>query len=459
MLDVIVVGAGISGLCAARRLHEAGRSVRVLEARDRVGGRTLSTDFAGARVDLGGQWIGPGQRRVAALANDLGLRTFAQWSTGKKMQDFDGEVRRYSGLLPWFGLTELLESAAGLAELEWLCRRVPLSDPLAAPRASEWDSHSVETWLTTRLKGSGSRALIRLLSQMVFCAEPRELSFLYFLSYLHAGQGPVRLSSIRGGAQQDRFVDGAQAMSLALARRLPEGAVRLSSPVRAIRQDAHGVSVATRDGEHRALRAIVALPPALQVEIEFSPALPRRRLELVTHMPMGSVIKCVIAYARPFWRERGLSGEALSDAGPLRATFDDTSHDGAHAALVGFIVGDEAKAAHLRSRDERRRAVIAQLVRLFGDAASTPSAYTDHDWIGEPFSRGCYTAIVAPDVWSRCGAGLREPIGRVHFAGTETAERWAGYFDGAIEAGDRAADEVLEEPRAAPRAAESALTT
>jgi monoamine oxidase len=162
---------------------------------------------------------------------------------------------------------------------------------------------------------------------------------------------------------------------------------------------------------------------------------------------MGSVIKCVIAYSRPFWREGGLSGEALSDAGPLRAVFDDSSHDGAHAALVGFIVGDEARTFHARSREERRVAVIEQLARLFGPDATTPVEYVDHDWIGETWSRGCYVGIMGQGTLTSYGSALRRPIDRVHFAGTETAEHWAGYFDGAIEAGERAAREVLAQTR------------
>jgi monoamine oxidase len=439
---VVIVGAGISGLSAARRLVARGVEVHVLEARDRVGGRTLSADLAGARIDLGGQWIGPGQNRVIALANELGLSTFPQYDRGKKVQDFHGELRHYRGLLPWFGLFGLAEAGLGMARLELLCRRVPTDDPLRAGRGREWDAISVEQYLLSALRTRGARSALRLATEMIFCVEPRELSFLYFLFYLHAGQGLMRLSSIRRGAQQDRFVDGAQALSLRMAEALGPR-VRLGAAVHEIAHGERAVTVKHAQGTTEAQLAIVAVPPLLHERLRFAPELPEERRELSRNMPMGSTIKCVIAYPRAFWREQGMSGEALSDAGPLRAVFDDTSRDGAHAALVGFIVGDAAREWHTRGRDARRAAVVEQLARLFGDEAARPSDYVDQDWIGEEWSRGCYTGVMGPGVWTRWGEALRRPVGRIHFAGTETATQWAGYFDGAIEAGHRAADEVL----------------
>jgi monoamine oxidase len=379
---------------------------------------------------------------VAALARELGLPTFPQYARGKKIQDFGGRVQTYAGLVPWLGLVGLAEAGLGLLRLAVLSRQVPLADPLAARRGRKWDATTVEEYLMRTLRTDGARAALRLATQMIFCVEPRELSFLYFLFYLHAGQGLVRLSSIRGGAQQDRFVDGAQALSLRMAEALGER-ITLRAPVSLVEEQADRVVVTHAGGQAEGAFVIFAVPPLLQERVRFSPELPEARRELGRNMPMGSTIKCVIAYERPFWRTSGLSGEALSDAGPLRAVFDDTSHDGGHAALVGFIVGDAAKKWHGESAEARRDAVVAQLVRLFGADASHPTAYVDQDWMGEEWSRGCYVGVMGPGVWSRWGETLRRPVGRIHFAGTETARQWVGYFDGAIEAGHRAADEVL----------------
>jgi monoamine oxidase len=313
--------------------------------------------------------------------------------------------------------------------------------PLAAARAAEWDAMTVDDFLARGLATDNARRLLRIATQMIFCVEPGELSFLYFLDYLRAGQGLIRLSSIDNGAQQDRFVDGAQALSTKMAAELGDRVV-LDAPVSAIDQHLGGVVVTHAGGEVRAERAILAIPPPLQDRITFTPPLPEARAALGRELVMGSIVKVVIAYARPFWRDAGLSGEALSDGGPMRALFDDCDADAKHAALVGFVVGEAARTMHELSRDARRDAVLAQLVRLFGADAARCEAYVDHDWIGETWSRGCYVAIAGPNVLSRRADALRRPVGRIHFAGTETATSWTGYFDGAVSAGERAADEA-----------------
>jgi monoamine oxidase len=429
--EVIVIGAGISGLSAARRLVSRGIDVRVLEARDRVGGRTLSADLGGGRIDLGGQWIGPGQNRALALVRELGITTFRQHSRGKKVQDLDGTVRRYGGLLPSVGFRALVEAGLGMFRL-WRLSKKP--DP-------KFDEMTVEDYLQKTLRTRGAQSLVRVATQMIFCVEPTELSFFYFLDYLRAGQGLIKLSSIDGGAQETRFADGAQSMSLKMAAALGDR-VTLDAAVTDVIDDGNGVVVKHKQGESRARRVILAIPPPLQDRINFTPSLPADRLALGREMKMGSIIKTVIAYPKPFWRAAGLSGEALSDAGPMRAVFDDCDADAHHAALVGFIVGEPARKLHEMSRDARREAVVAQLVRLFGDEARQPSAYIDQDWIGEEWSRGCYVGITGPHTLSRYGEALRRPAGRIHFAGTESATVWTGYFDGAIQAGERAADEV-----------------
>jgi monoamine oxidase len=160
-------------------------------------------------------------------------------------------------------------------------------------------------------------------------------------------------------------------------------------------------------------------------------------------MPMGSVIKCIAAYEKPFWRSRGLSGEGFSEVGPLTVTFDDSPHDGSQGALIGFILGDAAREWSGADEEARKEAVLNCWTRLFGAAAARPVAYVDKDWPAEEWSRGCYVGVMPPGVMSQCGAALREPCGRIHWAGTETANEYAGYLDGAVESGYRASAEVL----------------
>jgi monoamine oxidase len=286
---------------------------------------------------------------------------------------------------------------------------------------------------------------------MIFAAEPRELSLLYFLLYASSGEGLQRLAEIERGAQERRFTTGAQSICARLADQLGDR-VALAHAMHAVEQDAAGVVVRTAAGAFRARRAILALPPAMLRKVAFAPALPLARAQLHARMPMGSVIKCIASYARPFWRDAGYSGEAFSTAGLVRATFDDCSPSGDHAALVAFVVGDAAKQLSRRPEAERRAAVVAELARLHGPAAAAPTSYLDKDWVADEWSSGCYVGIMPPGLLSETAGALRAPHGRLHFAGTETATHHMGYLEGAIEAGERAAAEVLAAAEAAPPA-------
>lgn len=446
-LDAVVVGAGISGLCAARRLAARGMHVRVLEARDRPGGRMYSARLGADTIDLGGQWIGPTQNRIAALARELGVSTFRQYWTGAKILSLGGRVTEYRGFIPRVPLLALTDVFIALRRIDALRARVPLDRPYEAPGALDLDSMTVESWKRQMLKTSAGRALLDIAVRAIFAAEPRDLSFLHFLFYLNSGGGLELMGRMENGAQQDRFVGGAQEIPRRLAAALGNR-VSYEAAVQAIEQDGRGVTVRSRAGTFRARAAIIALAPALVSRIEFAPALEPRRAALNQRMPMGSIIKAVVVYERAFWRERGLSGEAICDRGPVRAVMDDGSPDGKQAALVCFIAGDAALAWTGRPEEERQRAVIDCLVRFFGEDARHPTHYIDKDWPADPWSGGCYVGYMPPGVMTTLGAALREPCGRIHWAGTETATRWNGYFEGAIEAGERAADEVAARLRA-----------
>lgn len=445
-VDAVVVGAGISGLFAARKLARAGKSVRVLEARDRVGGRTLSQALGDDVIDLGGQWIGPKQHRIAGLARELGVATFPQHVGGDKVMEIAGRRTTYGGLIPKIGLLSQLEVGAAIARVEWLCRQVPIDAPWTAERAAEWDAISVEAFKRRIIKTEKGRAVFDFAVRSIFAAEASEISFLFFLFYLNAGKGLLQLAEAEGGAQQDRFVGGAQQISLRMAEELGEH-ITLGAAVRAIVQDYDGVRVQTDRGEARARQVIVAIPPALAQSIDYQPALPLAREQLHGRMPMGSAIKCVAAYERPFWREQGFSGEGLSDGDPVRLVFDDCAHDGRQAALVAFVLGSAVRKWSDAPPAELERGVLAHLARLFGDEALKATHFVAQNWSAETWSRGCYVGLMAPGVLTELGETLRQPCGRIHWAGTETAREGCGYFEGAIEAGDRAADEVLSRLR------------
>lgn len=437
-VDVVVVGAGPSGLTAAHLFALAGLDVLVLEARERVGGRTLTTTVAGAPLDLGGQWIGATQHRVAALADALELETFPQHHDGDKILVSDGQRRTYRGTIPRLPLLALVQLQRGLMAIERRARREILSE-LA-------DEATLADWLTDRGARDDVRAVITSAMRVVFGADPDEISWREFLAYVRAAGGVMPLVEIDDGAQERRFVAGAQTLSLRLADRIGADRIRCAAPVRRITAGGGGVQVAADGIDVAARRAVVAVPPRLAADIEFTPGLPPGRRRWLEGSPMGRTVKCLAVYDRPFWRERGLSGEAVATEGPISVTFDATSADGSVPALVAFVVGRPADELRGVFPDGRRRAVVDHLGALFGDEARAVRDYVDRDWSLDEWAGGCPVALPAPGV-AVADVDPREPVGPIHWAGTETATTWRGYIEGGIEAGQRAAREVVTELR------------
>ncbi len=438
--DVAVVGAGLAGLAAARALLAAGRSVLVLEARERVGGRVWSVPLStGGVADLGAQWIGPTQERIAALARELDCPTFPTPLEGETSFLIGGRLRRR---LPELGLDALQDYAEAVARLETLAGEVPAERPWESAHAREWDGVTLESWLDQNCASEAARALLRISVAAVFAAEPSSLSLLHALFYVRSGGGYDVLVRTRGGAQQDLFVHGAQALAERLAARLPD-AVQLAAPVRRIEQHAQGARVHSDALVALVERVIVAVPPALAGRIDYVPALPGLRDQLTQRMPQGSVIKLQLVYPEPFWRDDGLSGAFVSESGPAGFGFDGTRPGAGHGVLTVFLEGDAARRLGRLPPLDRHDLVSDQLAALFGPRAARPLELAERDWSEEEWTRGCYGAHCPPGVWTRYGEALRAPVGRIHWAGTETAVRWSGYMDGALESGERAAAEVL----------------
>ncbi|MEZ4442815.1 MAG: flavin monoamine oxidase family protein [Polyangiaceae bacterium] len=446
-VDCIIVGAGFAGLAAADRLASRGQRVTLLEARDRVGGRTATVPLAdGTAVDVGGQWLGPTQDRMYALCRRFGREVYPMHVAGSNLLRLAGRNRRYRGHIPFRAPPwTLLNLGWVLARLELMARRIPLEAPWRAPGAHDLDQRTLGDWVRRNIPDGHARAIVEVGIEAVFAAEPDEISLLHALFYMRSGGSFDLLTRSEGGAQQDRIVGGVQPLAEDLADAVREagGEVRLEAEVQRVVQTDEGVQVESSAGRVVAKRLIVATPPPLVAAMTFEPALSFRRAELMANLPMGSVIKCIAAYPRPFWREQGLSGQAIADEGPMRAVFDASPKDARPALLMGFFEGAEARRYAEVSAEERRRVALDTFARFFGEEARRPSDYVDRAWSEERFSGGCYTAIFPPGIWTQLGACIREPEGRIHWAGTETASRWNGYIEGAVLSGERAADEVL----------------
>jgi monoamine oxidase len=442
--DVIVIGGGLAGTRAAAKLTAGGASVLVVEARDRLGGRTHTRSLGGAAFDFGGQFIGPGQPRMYQLVKDLGLELASTHVTGKKVLELGGKTTTYAGTIPFLNPLKLLPLHLVLKRIERLSRKVPADVPWNAPNASGLDSLTLESWRPSAWAiGADVRHLMDVVVRTLFGAEASELSLLHFLWLVSSNNGLMRLTETRGGFQQDRIVGGTQQLSERLAAALGSERILLNTVARSIEQDINGVTMEAAFQSLRAKRVVVAVPLSIAGRIDYEPLLPSSRQQIHQRVAMGSTVKVFTTYERPFWRARGLSGEAIGTSGAISVVFDNTSHDDSVPCLLGFVVGRAARRFSTMPRQERRELVLDELANLFGPEARTPAEYAEMDWGEEQYSKGCPLGNFPPRTLAACGGALRTPVGRIHWAGAESARQCMGYMEGAIESGDRVAKEIL----------------
>ena len=457
--DVVIVGAGFAGLTAARDIRSAGHSVIVLESRKRVGGRVWNHDLGGGVIsERGGTFVGPTQDRLMALAGALGVKTFDTYDTGDNVY-FNGSNRMtFSDTGPLGSAppdpTTAAETAAVVAQLDQMSQSVPVDAPWEASSAANWESYTLDRWVKENSASPNFQALVPLATRPIFGAEPRELSLLFTLFYIASSgneqhQGTFeRNFDTRGGAQQSRFVGGSQTIALQIAARLGSRVV-LGSPVRRIVQGPRGITAHSDKVTVKAKRAIVAIPPALAGRISYEPLLPFQRDQLTQRYSQGTLTKVAAVYDRPFWRAAGLNGQAIDTGGPVSATFDDSpptaSASRGPGIIFGFVGGDYARSYAAMSAGARKAAVLGQYAKFFGSDALKATSFFETFWSADEWSRGCPVGIPATGALLAYGPWLRQPIGRIHWAGTETSDYWNGYMDGAVRSGERSAREVLGE--------------
>lgn len=437
--DVVVVGAGFAGLAAARDLVKHGHDVVVLEGRDRVGGRSSTTTIAGVPVDLGGTFVGPTQDAVLALAKELGCETVPTHTRGKNLIRWRGKVRSYRSTIPKLSIIELVDVSRIQWRFDRVSRRVPVDAPWTSSLAEKLDSKTLDQWLRYVHANASTRDLMAIMARVTWGCEPEQVSMMHAVRYVKAAGGIGRMLDVEGGAQQDRFPGGTQQIALRMAEEL-NPRVLLDTIVRGIERRAGGeLVVRSGRGEIIAKAVVVAIPPAHRAGIEFDPALPPEYEKLAEHWPLGNLSKAYAAYETPFWRANGCSGEALSDEGPVFITFDVSPGDDGPGVLLGFT---DARSFDSLAPAERRERALAGFATLYGDAATKPIDYIDHCWGTEEFAPGGPTAAVPPGSWTTYGPWLRKPIDGIFWAGTETADAWTGFLDGAVRSGKRAASEV-----------------
>jgi monoamine oxidase len=455
--DVIVVGAGLAGLTAARQVRAGGKSVLVMEAQNRVGGRTLSEDIGGGEVaDLGGTFIGPTQDHIAALVKELGINTFPTYNTGNNVFiRNDGRRETFASNTPVFGTAPAdpevaADVVAAVAQLDSMASELDVKQPWAHPNAALWDSQTLDSWI--RQNTTGNKQFLDLVSaacEPIFGAEPREVSLLYVLFYIASSGNEQNVGTFernfntQGGAQESRLEGGAQLISIKMAQQLGKRVLK-KAPVRRIDQGRFGVRVWTDNYYVSGKRVIVAIPPALAGRIVYHGGMTDLRDQLMQRIPQGTLRKFEAIYEKPFWRDKGLSGQCISNIGPIKVTFDASPKDAAPGVVLGFIGGSEARKWTPRSPEERKKACLDQLQLFFDDAqAQNVTAVYEKDWPADPWAIGCPVGVMAPGTLLDFGPALKEPVGKIHWAGTETSDYWCGYMDGAVRSGERAAAEVL----------------
>jgi monoamine oxidase len=445
--DVVIVGAGVSGMIAARTVLEAGLTPLVLEAAERVGGRILTEEVVpGVPIELGAQWIGDTHHRMFRLADELGVQTYPQYDEGETSYELVGSgVLRENEFHAKFA-SELKELELVLRRLDVLADGVPVEAPWQAQRAAEWDAITAGAWYDAQGLSVVARTLLEICTVGILAVPTAEVSFLHLLFTIQTcGVTAELFAESEGGAQTTRFVGGTSEIPKRLAALIADHIV-LEAPVLLIEHTPQSVLVHCRGGRvAQGRRAIVAISPTLAGRIMYDPPLSGVRDQLTQRLPNGSAMKAFFIYDEPFWRADGFNGQLISDVGPARMSNDTCIPGDDHGVILLFLEGDEARTVGRLPQEQRREAMTAELVRHYGQKAAKPEFYVDGEWSDRQWTRGCYNANHGPHVWTKYGPALTVPIGPIHWASTDTATYWSAYMEGAVDAGERAAREVIDE--------------
>lgn len=441
--DVVVVGAGFAGITAARELKRAGLKVALLEARQRLGGRSLSHPVGdGKVVELGCEFHGQVDSVSARTAAALGIGSHKVYDDGYKLIETERKLTRWTGSIPRVNPIALADFGQAALRIERMRREVPQEAPWLAPHAEQWDSETMWSWTRRNIRTNEGRLLMRLLIEAGLAASPTEVSVLHVLNYSNGTGGFRATTSVTGGTLENRFTGGSQHLALRLAEDVAAETF-VNAYVRRIEHTDHSVRVSGTGFEATARRVVVAVPVPLAGHLDYAPALPERRVQLTQRMTMGAAIKFLALYDQPFWRTDGMSGLAISLSSPIRAVLDGSPPDGTPGVLTVFVTGPAAHQVARLDQTRRRELLLGQLTRYFGPRAEKPYEVIEQNWMAEPYTRGCYHGYAPPGLYTRYGPALKEQIGRIHWAGAETVPVEFGSMSGAIYSGRRVAAEIV----------------
>ncbi|KAK3104051.1 hypothetical protein FSP39_024027, partial [Pinctada imbricata] len=437
------------GLSAAKVIHESGSDVLVLEARTRVGGRTYTKrNETVTYVDMGGAYVGPTQNSLLRLADELGIKTYPTYEKEDWLFYSRGLSVRFQGAFPPLsGFFSKLDMNNLFRLIDKMGEEIPPHAPWEAPHAEEWDKMTVKEFYNKHVWTRDTMKQGEQFVQVNVTSESYEASLLWFLWYVRLCGGSDRINATDNGGQERKFVGGSQQISERIADRLGQDRVLLDHAVCGIKQDDQLVQVSCYNGKvFKCRHVILAIPLPLQNRIVYDPPLPPLRNQLIQRIPMGSVIKTFVYYDKPFWREKGYCGSVVIDDDEALAEFtsDECKVDGSKPAIMGFILANRARKYVSLTREERRDRLCEMYAKVFQtDQALKYVHYEEMNWLEEQWSGGCYTVMMPPGFLTTFGRELRKPVGRIYFAGTETATQWSGYMEGAVQAGQRAAREIL----------------
>ncbi len=439
-----IIGAGFSGLAAGERLYASGHDFLVLEARNRVGGRTLTKHYhSDIKLELGGQWIGPTQDTMYELAQRYGVETFRTFNAGRNVLDLNQQIKTYQGLIPKVNVFSLLELELTLRKLERMAKQLDTAAPWAVSKAHQWDNLPFSEFLLRQTCTSAARKILWAGLETVYGCDLAELSLLHALFYIRAGTSLEVLLNIDGGAQQDRLKGGMQGLALCMAAPFQER-ILLGSPVQTIVRNGDAWHLYGEQQVVHAKHVVLALPPSMIAQIRFEPPLPQALAQKIQGIPMGRVAKLLAVYETPFWRQDGFSGQVVADEyAPFQTVFDVSSPEHRFGVLLAFCIGRKLELLFQLDKNQRRDVVLHHFNRYFGAKAYQPVLYEDHTWTDESWSQGCYAGVYTPGLWTSAGHVGFSALPYIYWAGTEASERWYGYIEGAVLSGYKAADAVL----------------